>query len=223
MGVMMAFDADARSRATIWIEEDARKRAALRAPPSIDGQWYVIRGAPRIAIKRLDELQDLGDAPPIELFCPKERVEVKAGRGALKRWRELPLFGPYFFGRVDLSRANRAAESAAGKRLAAIKAMDGVGGFLGLDAGGWPRAIDDVKTFQQLYANPVIARKANDLSVGDVIKVMRGPFAGHEGEVIRMLGRLDIKQRVVILLRILGGSVPTEFKIDQVETTVRVG
>jgi transcription antitermination factor NusG len=222
-GEFVDFQSDDNARLIEIINDHAAHRAQRAAPTSNLAQWFVAYGQPRVAIARLKELRIVGDAPQVEIYCPMERVDVRSGRGSKRRMRDLPLFGAYMFARFDLTRSTQATESDAGLRLAAVKAIDGVSGFLGKTADGWPRAMPDTRFFQQLLATPIIVRETASLKANDVVRVLRGPLAGHDGIVQRCLGRLDTKQRVVILLSMLGAPVPVELSTGDVEINVRVG
>jgi len=207
------------------IEAAERRRSPVFAgmsDPPADAGWHIVHGAPLVARNRIADLRDKGIAPPVRLFVPMERVAVSLGRGRRQRVRDLPLFGPYFFAQMDLARDSREAESLAALRLAAFKTVDGVGRFVGVDANGWPRAID-MRGFQQVFDAPVVERKGPTISVGDAVKMLSGAFAGLEGNVCRVLGRLDRKQRVVVMLRMFGGSSPTEVPLDHVAPIARAG
>jgi transcription antitermination factor NusG len=203
-----------------------RRRARFAPQPSLqDGQWYIVHGDPRMVAKRLRQLDDMGEPLPVELFVPMERVTT--GSGARKRSLDLPLFGSYFFARMDLDhgvdvvdgRCDRSRESAAGRRLESFKLIDGVAGFLGVDAAGWPRPFAQMIFFQQLLASPIVERKVNPIKVGTAIKMLTGPFIGFDGIVSSVLGRLDKNQRVAILVSIFGRPVRVEVPTRHIEVT----
>ena len=186
-------------------------------------QWYVAAGRPYEARRRLAQLASMGVGLPVDLFIPVERTTVNLGRGRRQAYRDTPLFGPYFFVGMDLSRRDAVSESLAGKRLAAFRAIDGVHGFLGNNASGWPRPVTDDRMFMDLRQAPVVQRETPRVRRGDLVRVTNGALAGHVGPVAVLLGRLDSRQRVRVLLAMLGGSVPVEVSTDHVEIIARAG
>lgn len=182
-----------------------------------EGDWFVVTGAPRAALGRLRELRRMGAAPPVDLLCPIDRVEVARGRGRRKRrvTVETPLFGSYFFLRARGLAGDGALRES-------VLELDGVAGFVGVNPDGWPRAVRDAR-FQQLFLDPVVERKTAPLLIGERVRVAAGPFEGVEAPVHRLLGGLDEAARVVLLVSILGGPVPVTLHTGQIERLARVG
>ena len=199
---------------------NASLRGSGRPLPSVStddnvGQWYIVHGAPIAVERRLLQFADMGDPWPVQLFIPKERITTGSGR--MKRVRDLPLFGNYFFANLDLTRTDRESESASGILLDSFKSIDGVSGFLGKDASGWPRPFDHMEIFRRLLRTPVVERKAAPITVGMAVRILVGPFAGRDGVVEEVLGCLDKNQRVAILQSIFGRSTRLELPVDHVE------
>ena len=215
-----------------WECEMARRAAKVTpcsAGAPAEAQWYVAQGSPRVAMKRFDFLAEAGaSVPPVDLFCPMEIVRVRQGRGRLRntgRKVELPLFGIYFFVRADLRHEGRESATRAAGVIGALREVDGFGGFLGEDEAGWPRPVRASAFVDELRRQRAVVRPdAPRFRTGDIVRAIAGPLAGHAGriaargpsrgveELVRGIGGLDKRGRVVVLMKLLGADVPVELK-----------
>ena len=202
----------------------AREAAALKGPWHDKtgvcpvGVWHIVRGRPREVLCALGDLRAAGLAPPVDMLCPVERVEVRdqrPGRGRGKRVVDVPYFGPYFFLRAGCL----AGDGALYESLLAIRGFDD---FVQRCPRGWPAPMRD-QTFPQAFLAPVIVETEPWIKAGDVGRVLSGPFMGMAGEVRRVMGALDAGARIELFLSILGGSVPVNLDAGQIERLACAG
>ncbi|MGO9770304.1 MAG: transcription termination/antitermination protein NusG [Roseiarcus sp.] len=151
-------------------------------------RWYVAMTLPRkerMAAANLDN-QD------IRSFLPLQDV---ARRHAHKFKTELvPVFARYIFVILDVDR----------QRWRSVNGTLGVQSLI--TDGARPLAVAPgiVETFiQSSDLRGALIYKADNLAIGDQVKLVAGPFAGSLG----ILQRLDGIGRVQVLLELLGGAV----------------
>ncbi len=166
-------------------------------------QWFVAHGHPLRAIRKIREMS-APSRPCTDTYCPMEEIVI--GMGKKCRHRQVPLFGSYFFVQMDL--VSRGRE----KRLSDLRAVDGIASLLGVDANGWPRPVVD-GAVETLRGCGVYVKPAHEFKEGQSIRFVDGPFINSINSILR----LDNADRVVVLMRILGGSVPVYVSTEHIE------
>ena len=135
--------------------------------------------------------------PEVEVFNPQLRLERLTRRGRLRCTESL--FVNYLFARFDqeskLERVRYTPSVKAvlqfGERLATIP----------------DEVIEDLQRTLAENANTIFTDAP---SAGDEVEISAGPFQGEKGMVTRVL---PARQRVQVLLDVLGRSIPAEFSL----------
>ena len=159
-----------------------------------ESAWFCIRTHPKhehIAAAQLRQI------PEVEVFNPQLRLERLTRRGRLRCTESL--FVNYLFARFDqeskLERVRYTPSVKAvlqfGERLATIP----------------DEVIEDLQRTLAENANTIFTDAP---SAGDEVEISAGPFQGEKGMVTRVL---PARQRVQVLLDVLGRSIPAEFSL----------
>ena len=74
-----------------------------------------------------------------------------------------------------------------------------------------PAVIDEMKA---LGPDSILSMLDEELKIGGKVRVIRGIFAGSEGELLRLESP---QKRVAVLLSLLGSDQPVEMPLDDVE------
>jgi transcriptional antiterminator RfaH len=128
-------------------------------------------------------------------FCPRARVNRKVGRHRVERLD--PFFRGYVFVRLDLER----------ERWRSVNGTLGVARLVTFDrVRPAPLPVGLVEQLQDLCSEGDELGFADDLSVGDAVRVMTGPFA----ELVGTLEAASGPERVTILLDVLARSTRVE-------------
>lgn len=177
--------------------------------------WYVVRAVSGQEKKAKNYLeteiarQKMEDHIP-EVLIPTEKVyEMRNGK---KRIRERNFFPGYVLVYADLKNAE--VEHT-------IRSIPGVIGFLGTDEGA---ANKKPVPLRQAEVNRILGKvdEAQDAeasvnthySVGELVKVMDGPFSGFSGSVAEVF---EDKKKLNVVVKIFGRSTPVELNYIQVE------
>ncbi|MGY6558512.1 MAG: transcription termination/antitermination protein NusG [Nitritalea sp.] len=178
-------------------------------------KWYVLRvvaGQEKKAKSYLDNeiaRQKLEDFIP-EVLVPTEKVYEM--RNDKKRVRERNFFPGYVLVHADLSH---------GEANHVITSIPGVIGFLGSNQGGASKTPEPLR---QSEVNRILGRveeidefaenQDSPFIVGEVIKVMDGPFSGFSGTIEEIF---EDKKKLNVMVKIFGRNTPVELNFIQVE------
>lgn len=177
-------------------------------------KWYVVRavaGQEKKVKTYLDNeilRRGMGDFIP-QILIPSEKVfQIRNGK---KKIRERSFFPGYILISADLSN---------GEVMHVIKDIPGVLGFLGSASKD-----DKLPTpLRQAEVNRILGRVDEideseekldvSFSIGEMVKVMDGPFNGFSGTVDAVY---DDKKKLNVIVKIFGRNTPVELHYVQVE------
>jgi transcriptional antiterminator RfaH len=179
----------------------AKRRAAMTSAPC----WHVVECYDGKDKEVYGRLAALG----FEVWRPTVVVRT------MRRWRGkptatgerikvfAPVFGRYLFIRVAMSDSVRSA----------VKEQPGVHSWLCFAGSDDPATMPDalIEHYRQLTHKPL--EVAIVFAVGDKVRALHGPFAGFEGETIRV----DSRGVVCAELTIFGRPTPVIFPVGHVE------
>jgi transcriptional antiterminator RfaH len=153
--------------------------------------WYCARTKPKhehIAAATLRK------SVGVEAFLPRLRIERATRRGAVRTVE--PLFPCYLFVHCVLE-----------EKMDEIKHSNGMGGLVKF--GGKIPVVDDaiIEELQDCFENDEPMTVENRLTPGSEVSVAGGAFDGMRAHVLR---NMPAKQRVQVLLDILGQPTPVE-------------
>lgn len=186
---------------------------APAAPPS-NKHWYVVKVQSgreetiKDAVERRVKIEGLEEYFG-QIFIPVEKVvEVRHTKeGKTQRvTRQRKLYPGYLMVEVEYN----------DRILYLFRETSGVGDFVG---GGQnkapvPMSAREVDKMQNKKTDEAVKPKPPSVEPGDRVKVMKGPFAGMEGEVKEIL---SAKDKVRVELTIFGRAVPVELEFWDVE------
>jgi len=160
--------------------------------------WYCVKSRPRQEAVAARNLRALGE---VEVLFPRLR---RTRRGQAKNQLVVePLFPGYLFLRFD------PAELSASVR--------GTRGVLHLVSQGG-RAVEVpgkvISDLRALGPDATLSLLDELPQVGGKVRIIRGIFAGSEGEVLRLHGP---QKRIAVLLELLGSEKPVELSSEDVE------
>jgi transcriptional antiterminator RfaH len=160
--------------------------------------WFCVKSKPRQEAVAVRNLRSLG---VVELVFPRLR---RTRRGHDKN-REVvePLFPGYIFLRYDAAELNGSVRSTRGVLHLVAK-------------NGQPVEVD-VKVIDELRAlgpDAILSALDEELQVGAKVRIVRGIFAGSEGEVLQLA---TPQKRIAVLLALLGSDQPVELSSEDVE------
>ena len=174
-------------------------------------QWYVLRaisGQEKKVKQYLEaEIQRLKLQDAVaEIFIPTEKVyEIRNGK---KKTREKSFLPGYLLIEADLQ----------GEVVQAIKDVPGVIGFLGSERGQTPVPLRKSEINKILgkaeELNEMGESLENPYHVGEMVKVMDGPFNGFSGVVEEVM---EDKKKLKVMVKIFGRNTPLELNYLQVE------
>ncbi len=161
-------------------------------------QWFVVLSKPRREAEAAEQLSRQNYV----VFLPRVQVQRRQ-RG---RWREVvePMFPRYLFLQATLGDDD----------LAPVRSTRGVVGLVRF--GGQIRPAPDavVETLQRLCAaKSGVVELPRVLEPGSRVRILEGPFAGHEAELLNTAG----ESRVRVLLHLLGTVNAVTVPVDLVE------
>jgi transcription antitermination factor NusG len=164
--------------------------------------WGLVYTAPRGEDEACKDLAEHG----WDVFCPKMTVWV-ADRKSIRRRKLVPLFPRYIF--VAISEHGRKPIRDCRSVSALIKTERGpiivpsrvVIGFSDRQAAG---EFDQTKPESEIVC---------PYSVGQVVTLKRGAMEGQAGRIVD----ISPDMRIRLLMKILGGEVPVDVGLDQIE------
>lgn len=149
-------------------------------------RWYVVQTRPREEDRAEQNLR----RQAFEVFCPRMRHTVCHARR--KTLRLIPVFPGYAFVFMDPDRT----------LWHAINGTFGVSRLLTVNQLPRPVPAGVIESLKSYVDSRGVMRPADDLRIGDRVRLISGPFA----EMVGMLEYLDGRGRVRVLLQIMGGS-----------------
>jgi transcriptional antiterminator RfaH len=151
-------------------------------------RWYVVHTQPGCEERAALHLATQG----FTIFCPRFRKTVRHARKITSK--VAALFPGYLFVKLNPAR----------DRWRCINGTRGVIRLLTLGDRLQPAPAGVVETLQARADSHGVFVTAQELSVGQQVRITEGPFAN----LVGTLQRLDGADRVQVLLNILGRSVP---------------
>lgn len=159
--------------------------------------WFCIKSRPRQEAVAVRNLKSVGG---IEIFFPRVR-RTRRGHEKNKEVIE-PLFPGYFFVKFN-------PEDSQGM----IKSTRGVLHLVSKNGQAVDVENKVIAELQALGPEGILSMLDEELKVGAKIKIVRGIFAGSEGEVLRLA---TPQQRIAVLLTLLGSSQSVDLPADDV-------
>lgn len=164
---------------------------------STENFWFCLKSKPRQEAVAVRNLKAVGE---IEVFFPRIR-RTRRGHEKNKEVIE-PLFPGYIFVKFNPEDSQGAVKSTRGVLHLVSK------GGKAVDVDN--KVIDELKA---LGPEGILSMLDEELKVGAKIKVIRGIFAGSEGEVIKLA---TPQKRIAVLLTLLGAQQSVEMPADDV-------
>ncbi len=162
--------------------------------------WFCIKSKPRQEAVAVRNLKAVGD---IDIFFPRIR-RTRRGHEKNKEVIE-PLFPGYIFVKFNPEDSQGTVKSTRG----VLHLVSKNGKAVDVDY----KVIDELKA---LGPDGILSMLDEELKVGVRIKVIRGIFAGSEGEVLKLA---TPQKRIAVLLTLLGAQQSVEMPMDDVATT----
>lgn len=171
---------------------------ALQAAEYLEPHWYVAQTCSRHEKRVAEQLDRRG----IENFLPLYET--------MRRWKDrrvrlrLPLFAGYIFARFPLIERLRTLEVSGVTRLV---------GFNGL-----PAALpdDEMDAMRRGFASHLRTEPHPYLRIGERARIIRGPFQGLEGILVRYKGAT----RIILSLDLIARSVAAEIEAADIQPSV---
>lgn len=162
--------------------------------------WFCLKSKPRQEAVAVRNLKAVGD---IDIFFPRIR-RTRRGHEKNKEVIE-PLFPGYIFVKFNPEDSQGTVKSTRG----VLHLVSKNGKAVDVD----DKVIDELKA---LGPDGILSMLDEELKVGAKIKVIRGIFAGSEGEVLKLA---TPQKRIAVLLTLLGAQQSVEMPMDDVTTT----
>jgi len=164
---------------------------------STENFWFCLKSKPRQEAVAVRNLRAVGE---IEIFFPRIR-RTRRGHEKNKEVIE-PLFPGYIFVKFNPEDSQGTVKSTRGVLHLVSK------GGKAVDVDN--KVIDELKA---LGPEGILSMLDEELKVGAKIKVIRGIFAGSEGEVLKLA---TPQKRIAVLLTLLGAQQSVEMPMDDV-------
>jgi transcriptional antiterminator RfaH len=164
-------------------------------------RWYVAQTRTHAERRALEHLANQGFEAWLPEFMKRRRHARRTD------WVRRPLFPNYLFVHLDLE----------AERWRSVLGTVGVVGLIGGNLAPTPLADQVIETIRARVDDDglVAIDGAAALKPGDPVKIAEGPFADLEGIFVDLADR----ERVAILLRLLGREVKVTVRADQLERT----
>lgn len=166
---------------------------------STENFWFCLKSKPRQEAVAVRNLKAVGD---IDIFFPRIR-RTRRGHEKNKEVVE-PLFPGYIFVKFNPEDSQGTVKSTRG----VLHLVSKNGKAVDVDH----KVIDELKA---LGPDGILSMLDEELKVGAKIKVIRGIFAGSEGEVLKLA---TPQKRIAVLLTLLGAQQSVEMPMDDVAT-----
>jgi transcription antitermination factor NusG len=173
------------------------KRGVNESGPQGEGVWTCIRSHPKhehIAAAQLSHI------PGVEVFNPQLRLERQTRRGRMRSTESL--FVNYLFARFEVETMLERV-----RYTPSVKAVVQFGDRIATIS---ESVIEDLR--QTLLENADTVFTDAPLE-GDEAEISTGPFQGEKGVILRVL---PARERVEILLDVMGRTLPTEFNLSSI-------
>lgn len=183
--------------------------------------WYILHtySAYEAKISRtvqhMLEMGELDSNIVKSIKVPEEEVfEIKDGKKKSRKTKILPSYIMMELDLPDLGWKDTCAK---------IRRIQGVNGFVGTKPNERPRPIP-VEEAKRMLARAgeikgeKVVRVKQSYAVGDIVKIMEGPFATFEGTVEKIE---DGKDKLTVNVQIFGRATPVEVSMTQVEKSVK--
>ena len=164
---------------------------------STENFWFCLKSKPRQEAVAVRNLKAVGD---IDIFFPRIR-RTRRGHEKNKEVVE-PLFPGYIFVKFNPEDSQGTVKSTRG----VLHLVSKNGKAVDVDH----KVIDELKA---LGPDGILSMLDEELKVGAKIKVIRGIFAGSEGEVLKLA---TPQKRIAVLLTLLGAQQSVEMPMDDV-------
>lgn len=178
----------------------------MNSEPSSSGaeaRWYCVRTKPKQERLASDALRQYAG---VEVFCPFIRFQRNTQRG--KVWFQEAMFPGYLFARFDLKAKHRAVGYAPGVLNILmfngihVEIPDSVVSAIRAEGGGSEKVLEAMAPFE----------------VGEETTVLDGGLRGLKVIVTKLI---PAKERVRVLMEMLGSEVEAEFPVDALERRKR--
>ncbi len=166
---------------------------------STENFWFCLKSKPRQEAVAVRNLKAVGE---IDIFFPRIR-RTRRGHEKNKEVVE-PLFPGYIFVKFNPEDSQGIVKSTRG----VLHLVSKNGKAVDVDH----KVIDELKA---LGPDGILSMLDEELKVGAKIKVIRGIFAGSEGEVLKLA---TPQKRIAVLLTLLGAQQSVEMPMDDVAT-----
>jgi transcription elongation factor/antiterminator RfaH len=153
-------------------------------------RWYVVYTLPHRERQAKMQLEHQG----FRAFLPRQRKTIRHARKLLTV--STPFFPRYLFVALDLAR----------DRWRSVNGTFGVAGLIMAGEAPVPVPSGIVDELIMASSDGGHLRLGDSLGLGQPVRVLTGPFAALIGHV----ARLDGAERVLVLLQLLGGTVPVQ-------------
>jgi transcriptional antiterminator RfaH len=160
--------------------------------------WFCVKAKPRQEAVAARNLRALGE---VEVLLPRLR-RTRRGHDRNKLVVE-PLFPGYLFLRFDAAELQTSVRGARGVLHLVSQ------GERAVEVAA--KVIDDLRA---LGPDATLTMLDEEPRMGGKVRIIRGIFAGAEGEVLRLHGP---QRRIAVLLELLGSAKPVELSADDVE------
>jgi transcriptional antiterminator RfaH len=141
----------------------------------------------------------------LEVFCPQIRFRRKTVRGPI--WFQEAMFPGYFFAKMDFVRDFRLVSASTG--------------VMNLPAfNGRPVVVPDsvIDSIREELSEEAVADAELPLKVGEETTILSGALQGLQVKVVRLM---PARQRVAVLMELLGTLVEAEFPVSELEREKR--
>jgi transcriptional antiterminator RfaH len=163
-------------------------------------QWYAVQTKPRGEERARYWLGQR--VPAVTVFLPK--VAYPRRRGVGRAMVVEPLFPSYLFVRMELDP----------RQWSAVRWTPGVKRIVTTGETPTPVPAEAMRLLLERYGEGDVLRWRPTWRGGETVYVVAGPFAGLVGILERPCGRRD---RVRVLLKLLGAATPVELDVADVE------
>lgn len=164
---------------------------------STDARWYCLRAKPKHEHIAAAHLR-LCDG--VEVYCPRVRIQRSTRRGLV--WFTEALFPNYLFARFEMAQWQ-----------AHVRYSQGVSGIVrfGLEYPAVPdKTLEELRNFMSDAELKTVSYVLNE---GDSVEIVEGPLRGQNGVVKQLL---PARERVKVLLEVLGGTNEVELRLTSV-------
>ncbi len=176
--------------------------------------WYVlkVRAAKekKVAQRIQAEIERLGLSHQIlDIVVPMERV-LQSSRTGKKREKEKIFMPGYLFLEI-------ASEAYLPDLIPLMRSIPDVFYFVAPARGQLPHALSEQEIgpiLSRARAKEAVSEAWHELSVGDLVRITEGPFAGFEGNVRELYPE---KQRVRVHVKVFNRETPVEIQYHQIE------